>query len=75
MKKKSRHSDEEEEEEEETKSTEPKRRGQVLAKPEEQTTKTHDIKSMFAASKTRTVQKQEQVNESCASSIPNVLFI
>ena len=61
LKKKSRHS-EEEDDEEQTKSSEPKRRAQVFAKPEEEEPpKMHDIKSMFAASKTRNVHKHEQV--------------
>ena len=75
MKKKSRHSDEDEDEEEESKSAEPKRRGQVLAKPEEESTKAHDIKSMFAASKARHVQKQEQVNRSRLSLHSKTLFL
>ncbi len=61
LKKKSRHSDDDDDEEE-TKSSESKRRAQVFAKPdEEEPAKMHDIKSMFAASKTRNIQKHEQV--------------
>jgi hypothetical protein len=60
LKKKSRHSDDDDEEQ--TKSSEPKRRAQVFAKPEdEEPTKMHDIKSMFAATKIQNLQKQEQV--------------
>ncbi len=62
LKKKSRHSDDDDDDEEQTKSSEPKRRAQVFAKPdEEEPAKMHDIKSMFAASKTRNIQKHEQV--------------
>jgi hypothetical protein len=65
LKKKSHNIDQEEEddddEQQQTKSTEPKRRAQVFAKSQDETPTTHDIKSMFAATKTRTVQRQELV--------------
>ncbi len=73
LKKKQQHSDNEDDEEEDddeqqTKSIESKRRGQVFAKPQEESTRMHDIKSMFAATKTRHIQKQEQVFHSSFSS-------
>lgn len=61
LKKKSRHSSSNESEED-TKSSEPKRRGQVFAKQDDEAKGMQDIKSMFAASKTRNVQKREQVD-------------
>jgi len=69
LKKKQQHSDNEDDEEndddeQQTKSIESKRRGQVFAKPQEESTRMHDIKSMFAATKTRHIQKQEQVFQS-----------
>jgi hypothetical protein len=70
LKKKSHLSDHEDDDEDEqqTKSSEPKRRAQVFAKPQEESTGMQDIKSMFAASKTRNVHKQEQVFPSRISS-------
>ncbi|CAM4970193.1 unnamed protein product [Rotaria socialis] len=66
LKKKQHHRDsdddnnDDDDDEEESKSSEPKRRGQVFAKPLEESTGMKDIKSMFAATKTRTVQRQEE---------------
>jgi len=61
LKKKARHSSSDEGERE-AKASEPKRRGQVFAKQDEETKGMQDIKSMFAVNKTRNIQKQEQVN-------------
>ena len=62
LKKKRQHFDSDEnDDDEQSKTSEPKRRGQTFAKPQEESTGMQDIKSMFAATKTRTAQKQEQV--------------
>ncbi|CAF0895230.1 unnamed protein product [Rotaria sordida] len=62
LKKRQHYSDNEDndDDEQQTKSSEPKRRAQVFSKPQEESTGMHDIKSMFAASKTRNIQRQEQ---------------
>ncbi|CAF4277182.1 unnamed protein product, partial [Adineta steineri] len=62
LKKKQHYSDNEDDDDDDqqTKSSEPKRRAQTFAKPQEESTGMHDIKSMFAANKTRVVQRQEQ---------------
>ncbi|CAF4026543.1 unnamed protein product [Rotaria sp. Silwood2] len=60
LKKKQHYSDHDDEDEQQTNASEQKRRAQVFAKPQEESTGMHDIKSMFAASKTRNVQRQEQ---------------
>ncbi|CAF3355969.1 unnamed protein product [Rotaria sp. Silwood1] len=63
LKKKQHYSDNEDyenDDEQQTKASEPKRRAQVFAKPQEESTGMHDIKSMFAANKTRNIQRQEQ---------------
>lgn len=66
MKKKRDYSDEDDDDSQDHKgkSTEPKRRGQVFAKQQDEAPPANDIKSMFAASKARTVQRQEQVDPS-----------
>ncbi|CAF0773863.1 unnamed protein product [Adineta ricciae] len=46
-----------------TKASESKRRAQVFAKPQEESTRMQDIKSMFAANKTRNIQRQEQIEK------------
>lgn len=64
LKKKKHYSDNEDDDNDEQhkKSIEPKRRAQVFAKPQDESTSgLQDIKSMFAANKTRTVHRQEQV--------------
>ncbi len=63
LKKKQHHSENEDEDDDEqpTKASEPKRRAQTFAKPQEESTGMHDIKSMFAANKTRSIHRQEQV--------------
>ncbi|CAF3590618.1 unnamed protein product [Adineta steineri] len=62
LKKKQHYSDNEDDDDDDqqTKSSELKRRAQTFAKPQEESTGMHDIKSMFAANKTRVVQRQEQ---------------
>ncbi|UJR25876.1 hypothetical protein I4U23_007226 [Adineta vaga] len=65
VKKKRHYSDHEDDDDddEQSKSSEPKRRAQVLAKPQEESTGMQDIKSMFAANKTRNVLRQEQTEK------------
>ena len=60
-KKKPHHSDDNDDDDQHNKVTEPKRRAQTFAKPQEEAPVANDIKSMFAANKTRRVQRQEQV--------------
>lgn len=65
LKKKQHYSDDEDEDndddDEQENKSKTKGRGQVFAKPQEETATNQDIKSMFAASKARNVQRQEQV--------------
>ena len=62
LKKKQQHSDSEDDNEQQGKSSELRRRAQVFAKPQEESTGIQNIKSMFAANKTRNIQRQEQVS-------------
>ena len=63
MKKKRDYSDEDDDDSQDAKgkTTEGKRRGQVFSKQQDETPVANDIKSMFAATKTRNIQRQEQV--------------
>ena len=62
MKKKRDYSDEDDDSQDQKgKTTESKRRGQVFSKQQDEAPVANDIKSMFAATKTRNVQRQEQV--------------